>query len=289
MQASHVRPFPRLPRLCGRAADDRWSGWWWPWRCRFWRPVVPRHLTTARWWTSPSRSTRCRTGSRSSCARTTGVPIVAVNLWYHVGPGQRGGGPHRLRAPVRAHDVPGLEARRPTTRTSRASRRVGAHRLNGTTNFDRTNYFEDVPVQPARAGAVAGERPHGLPARHARPGEARQPAATSCATSAARASRTGRTGFATRRCSSTLFPEGHPYHASVIGSHEDIQAAQLDGRARLLQALLRAEQRHARDRRRHRHRGDEGAGREVLRHHPAGTARASRQVDDADGRPRSGD
>ena len=25
-----------------------------------------------------------------------------------------------------------------------------------------------------------------------------------------------------------LFPKGHPYHAVIIGSHEDIQAAQLE-------------------------------------------------------------
>src|SRR3954468_23488540 len=40
------------------------------------------------------------------------LPLTAVNLWYHVGAGQRSAGTHRLRAPVRAHDVPGVEARR---------------------------------------------------------------------------------------------------------------------------------------------------------------------------------
>jgi hypothetical protein len=38
------------------------------------------------------------------------LPIVAVNLWYHVGPANEAAGPHRVRPSVRAPDVPGLEA-----------------------------------------------------------------------------------------------------------------------------------------------------------------------------------
>ena len=37
------------------------------------------------------------------------LPIVAVNLWYHVGPANEAAGPHRLRASLRAPDVPGVE------------------------------------------------------------------------------------------------------------------------------------------------------------------------------------
>ncbi len=39
------------------------------------------------------------------------LPLVAVNLWYHVGPANEEAGPHRFRASLRAHDVSGLEAR----------------------------------------------------------------------------------------------------------------------------------------------------------------------------------
>jgi len=72
------------------------------------------------------------------------APIVAVNLWYHVGsknekPGKTGfahlfehlmfgGSQHAQGVYMKA-----LEA-------------VGATDLNGTTNFDRTNYFENVPT-----------------------------------------------------------------------------------------------------------------------------------------------
>ncbi|HYA98280.1 MAG TPA: insulinase family protein, partial [Methylomirabilota bacterium] len=72
------------------------------------------------------------------------APIVAVNLWYHVGsknekPGKTGfahlfehlmfgGSQHAKGVYIKA-----LEA-------------VGATDMNGTTYFDRTNYFENVPT-----------------------------------------------------------------------------------------------------------------------------------------------
>src|SRR5208283_2282890 len=72
------------------------------------------------------------------------APIVAINIWYHVGsknekPGKTGfahlfehlmfGGSENFHG-----------------RYIDAMERVGATDLNGTTNNDRTNYFEDVPT-----------------------------------------------------------------------------------------------------------------------------------------------
>ena len=54
------------------------------------------------------------------------LPMVAVNLWYHVGPANERAGPHRLRAPLRAHDVPGLEARRRRTPAFQVSSKAPA-------------------------------------------------------------------------------------------------------------------------------------------------------------------
>jgi zinc protease len=42
-----------------------------------------------------------------------------------------------------------------------------------------------------------------------------------------------------------LFPPGHPYYASIMGSHADIQSAQLEDVRAVLPALLRAQQRDA--------------------------------------------
>ena len=70
-----------------------------------------------------------------------------------------------------------------------------------------------------------------------------------------------------------LFPKDHP----VLRQRDRIARRHPGGEARrreeLLQAVLRAEQRQPRDRRRHRQGGDQGAGREVLRHAQAGHSR----------------
>ena len=54
-----------------------------------------------------TQNSRCPTASRDP-ARDTSVPVVSVNVWYHVGSAQRAARPHRLRASVRAPDVRGL-------------------------------------------------------------------------------------------------------------------------------------------------------------------------------------
>src|SRR5512137_1904851 len=72
------------------------------------------------------------------------APIVAVNVWYHVGsknekPGRTGFAhlfEHLMFQPsehMKGDVIKTLEA-------------LGATDLNGTTDQDRTNYFENVPV-----------------------------------------------------------------------------------------------------------------------------------------------
>ncbi len=72
------------------------------------------------------------------------LPLVAVNLWYHVGP---------------ANEVPGrtgfahlfehmmFEGSRHVSGSSHFHylEAAGASDINGTTDFDRTNYFETLP------------------------------------------------------------------------------------------------------------------------------------------------
>ena len=97
------------------------------------------------------------------------VPIAAVNLWAPRRSGQRGGGPDRVRAPVRAHDVPGVGPHR-SGRPRHAPRgrgRYGRQRLH---HLRLHRLRRERAVQRAGAGAVAGERPDGLPARRPRPG-----------------------------------------------------------------------------------------------------------------------
>ena len=142
-------------------------------------------------------------------------------------PRQRSGRPHRVRAPVRAHDVPELEARArrlalQAARGGRRQRHQRHHRLRP------HQLLRDRAVESARARALARVRPHGLPAREGRPGVALEPAGRGAQRAPAErrepAVRPRRRGG---RCR-LLFPKGHPYYGNVIGSHEDIQAAKLD-------------------------------------------------------------
>ena len=182
------------------------------------------------------------------------LPMVAVNLWYHVGPANEDAGTHRLRAPLRAHDVPGLEARRRPTRTSSCSRPRARSDINGTTDFDRTNYFETVPsnqlelalwLESDRMGylldvvdqkALANQQD--VVRNERRQSVENQPY-----------------GIAEEALFHTLFPEG----ASVLRHRHRIArrhpGREARRRAAVLQAVLRAEQRQPRDRRRLRHRG----------------------------------
>ena len=51
--------------------------------------------------------------------------------------------------------------------------KIGATDYNGTTSFDRTNYFETVPTGALERALVHGKRPHGLFARRGHAGRAR--------------------------------------------------------------------------------------------------------------------
>ena len=88
-------------------------------------------------------------------------PIVAVNVWYHVGsknevPGRTGFAHlfEHLMFEGSAHHDKGY---------FHPLQEAGAL-LNGSTNADRTNYWEVVPEECVRARALDGIRPHGSPA-----------------------------------------------------------------------------------------------------------------------------
>src|SRR6201984_2720944 len=72
------------------------------------------------------------------------LPLVAVNLWYHVGPANEREGRTGF-----AHLFEHMMFEGSKHIGSKAHFRylegAGATGINGTTNFDRTNYFETVP------------------------------------------------------------------------------------------------------------------------------------------------
>ncbi|MCY4212003.1 MAG: pitrilysin family protein [Gammaproteobacteria bacterium] len=152
------------------------------------------------------------------------APVVAVNVWYHVGskneqPGKTGFA-HLFEHLMfnGTENYPG-EFFEPFER-------VGATGMNGTTNVDRTNYFQVVPrnaldlalwMESDRMGHLLGavdqarlDEQRGVVQNEKRQRE-NQPY-----------------GRVYDILFENLFPQGHPYSWSVIGSMEDLEAASLD-------------------------------------------------------------
>jgi zinc protease len=157
--------------------------------------------------------------------RDATLPNVAVNIWYHVGPANepkgRSGFAHLFEHLMfegskyagKDFDVL-LES-------------AGGTNMNGTTSFDRTNYFETVPSEylelalwlesdrmgfmidtlteerlDIQRGVVLNERRQSYENRPYGPSEL--------------------------ALMDRLFPEGHPYHGNVIGSIQDLEHATMD-------------------------------------------------------------
>ncbi|MDN5203218.1 pitrilysin family protein [Fulvivirgaceae bacterium BMA10] len=152
------------------------------------------------------------------------APIVAVNVWYHVGSKNEKTGKTGF-----AHLFEHLMFNGSENFNDdyfQAMESVGATDLNGTTNFDRTNYFQNVPTSALDvalwmesdrmghfAGAISQERldeQRGVVQNEKRQGE-NQPYGKFF-------------NFVTKSC----FPAGHPYSHTVIGSMEDLNAASLE-------------------------------------------------------------
>src|SRR5438105_9584849 len=72
------------------------------------------------------------------------APIVAVNVWYHVGSKNEKDGKTGFAHLFEHLMFNGSEHY--NTDYFKAVERVGATDLNGTTNNDRTNYFQNVPT-----------------------------------------------------------------------------------------------------------------------------------------------
>src|SRR5437899_2082361 len=154
------------------------------------------------------------------------LPLVAVNLWYHVGPANelpgRTGFAHLFEHMMfeGSRHVPGnahfhfLEA-------------AGASDINGTTDFDRTNYYETLPSnQLALALWLESDRMGYLPDKLDQANLSNQ---QDVVRNERRQSVENQPyGVVEEGLFHQLFPKGHPYYGDVIGSHEDIQSAKLE-------------------------------------------------------------
>jgi zinc protease len=151
-------------------------------------------------------------------------PIVAVNLWYHVGsknerPGHTGFAhlfEHLMFEGSQHHDRGYFQPLQGAGAT-----------LNGSTNADRTNYWEVVPsgalelalwMESDRMGYL-------LPALT----EAKFSNQRDVVLNERRQNYENRPyGLAPMALLAALFPDDHPYHWTTIGEIADLQAVQLD-------------------------------------------------------------
>jgi zinc protease len=152
------------------------------------------------------------------------VPIVAVNVWYHVGsknerPGRTGFAhlfEHLMFEGSEHHNTgyfPPLQ-------------QAGAL-LNGSTNTDRTNYWEVVPTNAVELALWMESDRMGylLPAVTAERFETQRDVVLN----ERRQNYENRPyGMALMAITSALFPPEHPYHWMTIGAAEDIRAMQLE-------------------------------------------------------------
>ena len=152
------------------------------------------------------------------------APIVAVNIWYHVGSKNEKVGKTGFAHLFEHLMFNGSENYNKDYFKLMES--IGATDLNGTTNEDRTNYFQNVPVsaldqvlwlESDRMGHLLGvidsarlDEQRGVVQNEKRQGE-NEPYAV---------------GW--ELTTKNTYPVGHPYSWTVIGSMEDLTAASLN-------------------------------------------------------------
>jgi zinc protease len=152
------------------------------------------------------------------------APIVAVNVWYHVGSKNEKEGKTGFAHLFEHLMFNGSEHKNEDYFQTLQS--IGATDLNGTTSEDRTNYFQNVPtsalnialwMESDRMGYMVGaidqaklDEQRGVVQNEKREYE-NEPYAVS-----------------DDLITYNIFPKGHPYSWSVIGSMEDLDAASLD-------------------------------------------------------------
>jgi zinc protease len=152
------------------------------------------------------------------------VPVVGVNVWYHVGSRNEKRGKTGFAHLFEHFFFNGSENYPHGFREAMDD--LGANNRNGTTNTDRTNFFEDVPtsalertlfLESDRMGFLGNyisqamlERERGVVQNEKRQGD-NQPY-----------------GKVRYEISAKMYPYSHPYSWSTIGSMDDLNAASLE-------------------------------------------------------------
>lgn len=171
------------------------------------------------------QTTRLDNGLRVNLLPDRSLPLVAVNLWYHVGSRHESAG-HTGLAHLFEHMLFEGSAHVPGNDHFRLIQQVGGS-ANGSTWYDRTNYYETVPAHCLELALWLEADRMGflLPALTAEKLAIQQQVVLN-----ERRERIDNQpyGLALERLFARLFADAHPYGWPVIGTTEDIAAATLD-------------------------------------------------------------
>lgn len=152
------------------------------------------------------------------------APVVAISMWYNVGskhePKGKTGFAHLFEHLMfnGSENAPGD--------FFEPMQQIGATDMNGTTWFDRTNYFQTVPTGALDAGLMLESDRMGYLL-----GAVTQEKLTNQIGVVQNEKRQGDNqpyGLVEYEQLENLYPSGHPYHHSTIGSMDDLSSATLE-------------------------------------------------------------
>jgi predicted Zn-dependent peptidase len=184
----------------------------------------------------PVERHRLDNGLRVVLSQDRTVPVVAVNLWYGVGsrnePAGKTGFAHLFE-----HMMFQGSSHVPKNRHFELVERAGGT-LNATTWFDRTNYFETLPSHQLELALWLESDRMGwmLPAMNQEKLDNQRDVVKN-----EKRQRYDNQPYGDwdERLQRLVFPADHPYHHTVIGSMEDLEAASLDDVATFFRTYYR--------------------------------------------------
>ena len=158
--------------------------------------------------------------------RDASAPLVSVSLWYHVGSGDEVPGKSGFAHLFEHMMFQGAKHIGEDVHFD-TLREVGATSVNGTTNSDRTNYFETVPSHELETALWLESDRMGYLLDLLNEESLKNQIDV---VRNERRQRYDNVPYGNERfvVAAALYPEGHPYRYLTIGRHEDLERASLD-------------------------------------------------------------